>query len=138
MRAWRVHELGNPDDVLMLAGVCVSISPPVDVVVDIPLVNVGLLSNGDCRTGTGLNLANFTYSQNPWPTDWTRISMPLCFVAVNSSGVPIETLLPKDSRLGLALMVKDAGAGAGLDFNYDRVGSESRLDVQTESLIAFD
>lgn len=127
-----------PRCLAMLAGVCVSISPPVDVVVDIPLVNVGLLSNGDCRTGTGLNLANFTYSQNPWPTDWTRISMPLCFVAVNSSGVPIETLLPKDSRLGLALMVKDAGAGAGLDFNYDRVGSESRLDVQTESLIAFD
>jgi hypothetical protein len=127
-----------PRCLLKLAGVCVSMSAPVDVVVDIPLVNVGVLSNGDCSTGTGLNLTNFQYSQDPWPSNWAQVSMPMCFVAVNSAGVPIETLLPKDSQLGLTLMVKDAGTGAGLEFMYDRVGFESRLEVQTESLIAFE
>jgi hypothetical protein len=57
---------------------------------------------------------------------------------VNGSGVPLtETLLGKNSQLGLALMVKDAGTGAGLEFMYDRVGYESKLEVQANSALAF-
>ena len=122
--------------------ICVVICLPLNQVpieVDIPVVNVGLLSNGDCREGAGLNLSHFTFSQNPWPTEWDKISVPICFAAVNSAGALVPLALPPESRLGLTLLVKRSGTepGAGLEFMYDAVGYESRLEVETEDVISF-
>jgi hypothetical protein len=122
--------------------VCVVICLPlsqVPIEVDIPVVNVGLLSNGDCREGAGLNLDHFTYSQNPWPADWEKISIPMCFAGVSSAGALVPLTLPPESRLGLTVMVKRSGTqpGAGLEFMYDAVGYESRLEVETEDVVSF-
>lgn len=125
-----------PRCLVSLLGVCVPVGD-ITLDVDIPLLNVGLLANGECRTGIGANLTNFQFARNPWPTDWEKISMPMCFTAVNGSGVPVETLLPKNSRLGLTLLVKSGGPANSLEFMYDRVGFESRLEVQTKSLLSF-
>lgn len=127
-----------PFCVAKLLGVCVG-QENVTLEVDLPYINVGVLSNGDCRTGTGLNLTNFQHSQNPWPSNWAKISLPLCFAAVNAAGAVIPAVLPPNSRVVLGLMVKRAGTepGQGLEFMYDAVGFESRLELETNQIIPF-
>jgi hypothetical protein len=107
--------------------------------VDLPYINVGVLSNGDCRTGTGLNLTNFQYSQNPWPSRWEPVRVPLCFVAVNAAGAVVPAVLPPNSRIALSLMVRQNGTdpGQGLEFMYDAVGYESRLELETNQILNF-
>jgi type II secretory pathway pseudopilin PulG len=120
--------------------------------VDLPYINVGVLSNGDCRSGTGLNLTNFQYSQNPWPSQWAPIRIPLCFAAVNAAGAvvtpcpagadPAEdscAVLPPNSRIAVSLMVRKNGTdpGQGLEFMYDAVGYESRLELETNKILSF-
>ena len=107
--------------------------------VDLPYINVGVLSNGDCRSGTGLNLANFTYSQNPWPAQWQKVSIPMCFAAVNAAGAAVPAVLPPNSRVVMSIMVKKGGTqpGQGLEFMYDSVGFESRLELETNQIVSF-
>jgi hypothetical protein len=107
--------------------------------VDLPYINVGVLSNGDCRTGTGLNLTNFQYSQNPWPSRWEPVRVPLCFAAVNAAGAVVPAVLPPNSRIALSLMVRQNGTdpGQGLEFMYDAVGYESRLELETNQILNF-
>jgi hypothetical protein len=129
-----------PFCLVKVLGVCVG-QQNVNLEVDLPYINVGALSNGDCRTGTGLNLTNFTYSQNPWPAQWEKVSVPMCFAAVNAAGVAVPELLelPQNSRVVLSIMVKKSGTepGQGLDFMYDSVSFESRLELETNQIIQF-
>jgi hypothetical protein len=118
--------------------VCVPLgSTTIDV--DLPYINVGVLSNGDCRTGTGLNLTNFQYSQNPWPSQWQPVRVPLCFAAVNAAGAVVPAALPPNSRIAISLMVRKSGTdpGQGLEFMYDAVGFESRLELETNQIFSF-
>ena len=124
------------------ARLCVLVCVPLGsttIEVDLPMVNVGLLSDGECRTGLGLNLANFAYAQNPWPSVWSKISMPLCFAQVNSAGAVIPAVLPPSSRIAMSIMVKKSGTlpGGGLEFMYDHPDFESRLQLETNQLLSF-
>lgn len=76
------------------------------------------------------NLTYFTYSQNPWPTSWTELHIPLHF----NLGAH---LLP-NTQLGVALSVDTNGTGSGgLEFLYDAPSFDSRLQLQTSSLLPF-
>lgn len=126
-----------PACLINILGICIPLGQTT-IEVDLPVVNVGLLSGGECRTGLGLNLTNFQYSQNPWPQDWTKITVPMCFVSVNAAGAIVPTILPPNSRIVLSLMVRRWGTGGeGLEFMYDQVGFESRLELETNKLLSF-
>jgi hypothetical protein len=89
------------------------------VPVDTPAVNLDLS-----------NVSYFTYSQNPWPTSWTEIHIPIHF--------NLGAALTPGTRLGLAINVDGSGTGAGgLEFLYDQPSFDSRLQVQTASLLPF-
>ena len=129
-------------EVTIPAQLCVLVCIPLGsktIEVDIPVVNVGLLSDGACRTGVGLNQTHFTLSKNPWPAQWTRLSVPMCFAAVSSAGAVVPLVLPPESRIVLSIMVKKGGTqpGQGLEFMYDAVGYESRLELETNKILAF-
>ena len=132
------QEVEIPVCVIDLLGVCVPIGSTT-IEVDLPTVNVGILSSGECRSGVGLDLSSFRYSQTQWPSDWTLISMPLCFVSVDAAGAVVPTALPPESRVALSLMVSRSGTepGEGLELMYDAVGFESRLELATETVIPF-
>jgi len=89
------------------------------VPVDTPAVNLDLS-----------NVAYFTYSQNPWPTSWTEIHIPIHF--------NLGVALTPGTQLGLALNVDSGGTGAGgLEFLYDQPSFDSRLQVQTGNPLPF-
>jgi Tfp pilus assembly protein PilV len=130
------------------AQLCVLVCIPLGsttIEVDLPMVNLGLLANGNCRsTAAGLNLTyfDFTNADIPmpnWPSEWTKISVPMCFAAVNAAGAVVPAILPPNSRIVLSLMVKRGGTqpGQGLEFMYDAVGYESRLELQANKIISF-
>lgn len=127
-----------PKCILVLLGVCVSLEN-VTIEADIPVVNVGVLTNQnglECQQG--LNLTYFRCSKDPWPTGWEKISIPMKFVGVNAAGAVIPLVLPPNSRIGLALMVNKNGTnGGGLEFMYDAVGFESRLELETNKILSF-
>jgi len=76
------------------------------------------------------NLTYFTYSQNPWPTNWTEIHVPLHF--------NLGAHLTPTTQLGVALSVDNSGTGAGgLEFLYDAPSFDSRLQLQTSSILPF-
>ena len=101
------------------------------------------------RTGSGgtvtdtlaLNKATgnpyFVYSQaspQNWPSGgWVEIHVPLSFQAASSGSVQ----LPAGSRLGLAVAVERQGTlpGDGLQFIYDHPSFDSRVEVDTHSLV---
>ncbi len=86
------------------------------VPVDTPAVNLDLS-----------NLTYFTYAQNPWPTEWTEIHIPLHFT--------LNAISP-NSRLGLAIQVERAGtSGGGMQFMYDEPSFDSRLELHSTSAI---
>lgn len=93
----------------------------IQVVTDVPAVNLDLS-----------NFAYFSYSKNPWPTNWTEISIPLHF--------DLGAHLLPGTQLGVALSV-DGSSGqtgsTGLEFLYDQPSFDSRLQVQTTSLLPF-
>jgi Tfp pilus assembly protein PilV len=71
----------------------------------------------------------FTYAQASWPTNgWAEIHVPLHFSSLT---------IPAGDRLGLAIGVERQGTlpGAGLEFNYDHPSFDSRLQVDTHSLL---
>ena len=75
------------------------------------------------------NLTYFTYSRSTWPNDgWSEIHIPLHFPNLT---------LPGGDRLGLALAVERQGtpSSAGLQFMYDHPSFDSRLEVNTQSLV---
>ena len=127
-----------PRCLVNLLGICVPTGSST-IEVDLPYINVGLLSDGSCRSGTGLNLTNFSYSQNPWPANWSKISIPMCFAAVHSTGAVSQAILPQNSRIVLSIMVNASGTnpGQGLEFMYDAVGYESRLELDTNTVLQF-
>jgi hypothetical protein len=89
--------------------------------VDTPIVNLD----------DPLQVGYFTYTQNPWPTQWTEIAVPMHFANTG--------LLP-GRRLGVAITVERAGTPSpaqGLEFMYDHPSFESRLQVDTNTLIGF-
>jgi hypothetical protein len=92
------------------------------VPVDTPAVNSGLSGSP----------TYFTYSPpgGVWPQGWTELHIPLQFnLGVN---------LGPNSQLGLALQVERAGtSGGGLQFMYDEPSFDSRLVVNTTSLLPF-
>ena len=111
----------------------------VEVEVDFPVINVGQLADGSCRSGTGANLTNFSYSQSTWPRNWIEISIPLCFAAVDSAGTVIPIVLPPQSQIGVTVMPKKSGTqpGDGFELMYDAVGFESRLELETDRILPF-
>jgi hypothetical protein len=64
-----------------------------------------------------------------WPTEWTEITVPMNYASN-------LTLWP-DERLGLGISVEASGTGsaAPLQFAYDHPNYESRLEVESHSLI---
>jgi hypothetical protein len=89
------------------------------VPVDTPAVNLD-----------GGNVTYFTYAQNPWPTGWTEIHIPLHF--------SLSLNLGPNSRLGVAIQVEKAGtSGGGMQFLYDEPSFDSRLQVNTSSALPF-
>jgi hypothetical protein len=88
-----------------------------------------------CPTTTGVNLTYFTCSfpNSAWNSDWphggwTEIHMPLHFGSLT---------LPAGDRLGLAVSVSAGGTpqNTGLQFMYDHPSFDSRLEVDTRSLL---
>jgi Tfp pilus assembly protein PilV len=72
----------------------------------------------------------FSYSQNPWPSAaWTEIHVPLHLGSLPD--------LTSGSRLGLILGVERGGTlpGDGLQFMYDEPSFDSRLEINTRSLL---
>ena len=124
------------------AQLCVLVCVPLGsttIEVDLPMINVGILTGGQCRTGLGLNLTSFQHSQNPWPAQWTKLSVPMCFAAVNAAGAVVPAVLPPNSRVVLTVMTKQGGTqpGQALEFMYDHPDFESRLQLETNKLITF-
>src|SRR5262245_42708483 len=88
--------------------------------VDTPAVNLN----------TTPNVSFFIASQNPWPTGWTELHVPLRF--------SLSTTLGPNSRLGLAVQVERSGtSGGGMQFLYDEPSFDSRLQVTTPSALPF-
>ena len=84
--------------------------------VDTPVINLDLS-----------NLTYFTYSQNPWPTTWTELHIPLHF----NLSVGNALSLVQNQQLGLAISVDGGGTGAGaLEALYDAPSFDSRLQLQ--------
>jgi hypothetical protein len=68
-------------------------------------------------------------SLNPWPSEWTEISLPMRFASLG---------LEPNERLGLAISIKPDGTDAPyLEFAYDHPSFESRLEVQSEAPLPF-
>lgn len=125
----------------------------IELELDVPLVNtIGLLGRSDPPTQDGLacdkgvnplgeilRLTYFRCRMNPWPPEWSKITIPLDFLGVNTSGQLIPEVLPRDSRIGIALMVRKSGTepGQGLEFMYDHPSFQSRLQLKTDKLIEF-
>ena len=87
--------------------------------VDLPAVNLDLTGNP----------TYFTYSRSTWPNNgWSEIQVPLHFAQVT---------LPPSSRLGLAIAIERQGtpSSSGLQFLYDHPSFDSRLEVDTHSLV---
>jgi Tfp pilus assembly protein PilE len=85
--------------------------------IDTPVIN---LDSG--------NVTYFHYSQNPWPTTWTEVHIPLHFNL--ATGGQALQLLTGD-ELGVAVNVDGSNTGAGgLEFLYDAPTFDSRLQVQ--------
>jgi type II secretory pathway pseudopilin PulG len=75
------------------------------------------------------NPSYFTYSKSTWPNNgWAEIQVPLRFSAVTLSA---------GSRLGLAITLEKQGtpSSSGLQFVYDHPSFDSRLEVDTHSLV---
>jgi type II secretory pathway pseudopilin PulG len=87
--------------------------------IDVPAANLD---------ATG-NPTYFTYSKSTWPNNgWSEIQLPLHFAQVT---------LPPSSRLGLAIAVEKQGtpSSSGLQFMYDHPSFDSRLEVDTHSIV---
>jgi hypothetical protein len=94
------------------------------VPVDTPVVNLD----------DPINVDHFVHSETSWPSgDWGEIEIPLHFAAANGGAL---RLLP-GTRLGLAIAVHRNGTlpGEGLQFNYDTPSFDSRLELETSSLL---
>jgi hypothetical protein len=75
------------------------------------------------------NLSYFTYSQSSWPNNgWTELHIPLHFSSLT---------VPAGDRVGLAIGVERQGTlpGGGLQFEYDHPSFDSRLELDTHSLL---
>jgi type II secretory pathway pseudopilin PulG len=71
----------------------------------------------------------FTYSQSSWPsTGWAEVHIPLHFSSLS---------IPAGDRLGVGVGVERQGTlpGSGLQFQYDHPSFDSRLEVDTHSLL---
>ena len=101
----------------------------ITLTVDLPVVNLDILPNP----------TYFEYSRNPWPTNWTEVSVPLNFLGVNSTGVTEPLHLSEGSQIGLTIMTKKTGTSPGqaLEFMYDHPSFESRLELETENILEF-
>jgi hypothetical protein len=95
------------------------------VTVDIPALNVD---------PPLVDVPHFEFQRDPWPTDWTEVSVPTHFIwAADALNVLNGLTLTGPPRLGLAITVEKAGTGgSGLEFMYDHPDFESRLEVQND------
>ncbi|HEY8467638.1 MAG TPA: hypothetical protein VIL04_12645 [Solirubrobacterales bacterium] len=125
----------------------------IELELDVPLINtLGLTGRTNPPTEGGLEcdrgvnplgellrLTYFRCKKNPWPQEWTKLSIPLDFLGVNTSGQLIPEVLPRDSQIGVSLMVRKAGTqpGSGLEFMYDHPSFQSRLQLRTDKLLEF-
>lgn len=108
--------------------------------VDLPMLNTGPQTDLEgLRCQQGNELPYFACSMTSWPTSWAKLSMPMDFIAVDSTGATTPATLEPDDRVGLSLMVKRGGTepGAGLEFMYDAIGFESKLELEADQLIPF-
>jgi len=75
------------------------------------------------------NPTYFTYSRSTWPNNgWSEIQVPFHFSQVTLSA---------GARLGLAFTLEKQGtpSSSGLQFMYDHPSFDSRLEVDTHSLV---
>jgi hypothetical protein len=93
----------------------------VPVYTDVPIANLDAVPQ----------VGYFKYQQTPWPTAWTEISIPMHF---------INTQLVPGDRIGLAITVDPNATSSsvgGIEFMYDHPSFESRLQLETNTLIGF-
>jgi Tfp pilus assembly protein PilE len=104
------------------------------VPIDTPATNLYGASppSDSCVQPGAVNLTYFKCSLSAWPSGpkWHEVSIPLHF--------DLNALLP-NSQLGLAIQVERSGtSGGGLQFYYDEPSYESRLEVNSSSLLPCD
>jgi Tfp pilus assembly protein PilV len=92
---------------------------------------VSLDAHDECNTSRtlALSLTYFQCSMSSWPHGgWTEIHIPLHFLALT---------VPPNYRVGLAVAVERQGTlpGGGLQFIYDHPTYDSRLVIDTHSLL---
>jgi hypothetical protein len=93
------------------------------ITVDVPAINLD---------PPLVNVARFEFQRNPWPQQWTEVSVPLEFIWSTDALNLLNGLdQVEPPRLGLVVTVERAGTGGpGLEFMYDHPDFESRLEVQ--------
>lgn len=110
--------------------------------VDLPMLNTGPqtdLNGLRCDSGVEHPLY-FGCSMTSWPIAWEdTLAMPLDFAAVDSAGDPVPATLEPGDRIGVSLMVKRGGTepGTGLEFMYDAIEFQSKLEIEADGLIPF-
>ncbi len=107
----------------------------IELTIDLPVVNTDPTFN----PALDPDVTYFEYSDATWPTEWTEISVPMEFLAVDGGGALEPLHLEQGSQLGMTAMVKKSGTepGAALEFMYDHPSFESRLEVESESILRF-
>ena len=91
--------------------------------VDVPAVNLDLG-----------NLTYFTYSASQWPTAWTELHIPLHF----DLGAHLLPGHPAWVRAQRRRQRQPAHTGTGgLEFLYDAPSFDSRVQLQTSSVLPF-
>jgi hypothetical protein len=86
----------------------------------------------------GGNPAYFRYARGTWPTTaWSEVPITLDFAALNAQGALDKLHVPAGSRLGVAIGVEGQGTSpnTGLQFMYDAPTFDSRLELDTHSII---
>jgi hypothetical protein len=127
-------------DVPVCAEPCAGEPTQVPLEVDVPVLNTGSQTELEgLRCEQGNQLPYFACSMTSWPTAWSEVSMPMDFVGADSTGATGPVDLQPGDRVGVSLMVKRDGTepGQGLEFMYDAINYESRLELETDQLIPF-
>jgi Tfp pilus assembly protein PilV len=87
---------------------------------------------------TNPNACNVGPGRPFWPNGaWTEIHLPLHFATLSAGGALGSLHIPAGARLGLAIGIESQGTSpnAGLQFMYDHPSFDSRLEVDTRSLL---
>jgi prepilin-type N-terminal cleavage/methylation domain-containing protein len=91
-----------------------------------------------CLTNQATGQPYFTHEIQAWPTEWTRVRVPLDFSMEQQTCPPLSLPVPgppvtlPDQRIGVAISIQQvSGHNTDLTFQYDHVDLDSRLEIET-------